>query len=130
MLTIKKGQINEIPATATELLTVYPADYLFRFWHTSGIVKIVAMDNISPAQTRWDLFMLQESETEDLYNGKVNFKILGEWDYEIHQMPLGSPPSLDLSLSVRILETGKVNVVGDSTPIAEPNYTPNYVIAN
>lgn len=117
MILIKKGQVNRIPLTLTELLTEYPADFLFKFTNTfTKKEKIFAAENISNSQSRFDYFNIEESTTEDLTVGKISLIETGEYDYVVYQMPISSPPSLNISDSIKILEIGKVHVIASTTP--------------
>lgn len=120
MIFIRRGQTNRVPLTLNELLDTSPADFLFEFTcDMTGVnyQRIFSATDISTATERYNLFMITETDTEDLYDGKVKLYPPGQWSYVIYEMPPLSPPSLDKSLAIKVLETGKVHVKEDTTPL-------------
>ena len=117
-IVINKTSTNTCIFTLTEKCTISTHDFLFKFTNnTTGDSKIFSATDISPAVDRYNEFVITESGTENLYNGTVFLSPVGQWHYEVFEMTQASPPSLDPSIALATVETGRLLVIGsDNTP--------------
>lgn len=132
MIHIIKNTSRNISLTLNELATLTLFDVLFKFVNdTTGETKIFSAQDISPATERYNEFVIIENAIEDLYNGKVELSPVGYWSYTIYEMAVTSPPDLDPTNAISILETGKVLVQSNaaSTDVEfDDNDTKNNVV--
>ena len=123
MIFIRQNTTNNVPLTLNELATISPFDVLFEFTNdTTGDSKIFAAQDVSPATERYNRFNIIESTSENLYVGQVELDPVGYWSYTIYEMNVSSPPDLDPTNAIKILEVGKVLVVPNSV---SPDYVFN-----
>lgn len=112
MILINKNSSNKVVFTLRENQTSTSNDFLFRFYHDiSNEEKIFYAHDISKSKERYNEFIVTDNTIEIPLSGQMNFKD-GYHKYEIHEVPAQSPPTLDVDDSIKILETGKVFVVG------------------
>lgn len=130
MILITKNAQNNVVCTLNENI-VGGDDYTFLFEltnDTSGETKLFTAQDESSASLRYNMFTITESASEDLYNGTVELSPIGYWSYSVYQMPVASPPDLDPTNSVSVLEHGKVLVI--EAPTAEQVFDENDDIDN
>jgi len=119
MITINRGAENIATPTVSERTTITNATYLFTFINdqsqkTKSFIAQHILSNI-----RYDKFIIEESNTEDLENGVVTLDQIGQWSYTIREQ--ASATNLDPLLSGDIVEEGIVKVFETSTTI--PTFT-------
>ena len=130
MILIKTNQSNLVALTLTEKQTQSNVDWLFQFTNdTTGQIKIFSALDISLATQRYNEFIIIDGPNDIPSSGTMNFRPVGYWSYVIYEMPISSPPDLDPSNALGIVEIGKVLVV-DSTVIVTPTYSDNDSINN
>jgi hypothetical protein len=133
MLVIQQNSINKLVVTLFEedVLTDNLI-YLFEFINltTNGYFYCVASDK-SKSPYRHNDFCITEtgpSGSTDPYNAQVNLPLPGQYLYNIYENPLSvlSPAGLNL------VESGKVRVVGVTTPANsfQSSVNPNLVAYN
>lgn len=111
MIQITKGQINTIDLTLDEEATQTSHNYVLKFTHVqSGQSKILYSSDVSSFPERYNKFLIEETVNEDLLAGKVTLSPTGQWDYVAYEMPLASPPSLDITLAYKVVEEGRLFV--------------------
>lgn len=78
MLKIKKGQINLLVVTATELTTVSNPIFLWTFTHLQSNEEVLALlNNESMSTERFDEFVFEEGVDLTLpYEGQYTYKII------------------------------------------------------
>lgn len=114
MISINKGQINEVYLTLAEKTTVTVPQYLFEVTNaTTKDVKYFYSDWVTKAQ--YQIFYILDSQNEVLTNGIVNFELSGFYTYKVYQqrnglVPVGEP-----------IEYGKVQVI--AAPYTNEYYT-------
>jgi len=113
MILINKGETNEVVLTLTEKTTLTNPEYLFSFENdsTRDFKYFIAQD-ISEFPERFNKFLIEESSTEDLLNGKVQLEPNGFWTYVIYEQE--SSTNLNPALATGIVEKGKVKVIGEA----------------
>jgi hypothetical protein len=113
MIHIIKGQVNEVALTLSEKSQLSAPVFLFRFIHsTTGDEKAFLCQDQSSFYYRYSLFLIEETETEDLLNGKVELQD-GDWTYEVYEQE--DPTNLDYEEAYKLLEVGRVKVKGAAT---------------
>ena len=120
MILINKNENNTIIVTLKEKTTLDSPTYLFKFTNdiTKDSVKFIAT-NLSSYQYRYDQFLITEtSGSTNLTSGVIELSPTGFWSYTIYEQ--SSTTSLDERQATGIVETGKVQVVGD--PTISPKY--------
>lgn len=129
MILINKGENNLITVTLNEKTTLSSPTYLFKFTNdiTKQSVKFIA-SNISSYTYRYDQFLITEtSGATNLTSGVITLSPTGFWSYTIYEQT--STTSLDERLATSIVETGKVNVIGDVTNTPKYDNNPKTYIA-
>lgn len=111
MIAIYPGVTNSVALTLNEKKTSNNTDVLFEFINqSSGLIKLFTQTDISPATSRYNLFEVRNTTTENFYNGQVNLTPAGSWLYNVYEMPVSSPPDLNPNNAIKLLEQGKVQV--------------------
>jgi hypothetical protein len=83
MLKIKKGQVNQLTVTASELTTISNPIFEWEFTHSqSRAVVTETLNNISQSVPRYDLFILDEGVN-------VTFPFEGQYTYKITEEQTG-----------------------------------------
>jgi hypothetical protein len=110
MILLKRDQINTIALTLTELSTpLLPNNWLFRFVldQDDFYEYLVYLTDQSVSTVRYNLFYLDEGVD-------IDFKFLGDYLYEVYQMPDGG--SEDFTSGV-LVENGKMRLIeAEPTP--------------
>lgn len=117
MIQIIRGQENTVVVTLDELATQEDHLWLFVFERVQdgeGNKKIFTAPDISSTPSRYNKFIIEETESENLYNGQVTLKPSGQWNYTVYEMPVSSPPSLDIEDAYGIVEEGRLLVIDNS----------------
>jgi hypothetical protein len=128
MITINKGQANEVVLTLNEKLTISNASFVFVFTNDiTGASVTFTADDTSTAIERYNQFTITESSSQDVYNGTITLVNQGNWSYKVYETPTASP--IDLSDLGAELESGKVNVIGTSS-VTYTTFDNNYVTDN
>lgn len=119
---IIKNQVNKVPLTLSEKATQPFQDWLFEFTNQmTGEVKYCSATNISVWISRYNLFEITDNQTEDPYNGTLDFKPTGSWKYKVYEMPIASPPLLIPTGNYGIAEEGDL-LVEDPNENIEINF--------
>lgn len=119
MITINRGAENTVVLTLSEKTTITDATYLFTFVNDqSKLTKSFIAQHIS-SNIRFDEFIIEENDTEDLENGIVQLNQLETWGYIIREQ--ASTTNLDPLLSGGIVGEGIVKVFDSTTEI--PTFT-------
>jgi len=112
MITINKGQTNEVSVTLNEKITITNPSFVFVFTNdTTGTTKTFTATDTSLTPVRFNRFSIIENVTEDVYNGTISLTNQGFWSYSIYETPYASP--IDLTDLGAELESGKVKVIGN-----------------
>jgi len=119
MIYITKGQANTVVLTLNEKATATAHDWLFEFVNdvTGQTVAFTAFEQ-SNSTSRYNMFTITESTTQNLYNGTITLSDAGFWTYTVFEMAQTSPVSLVKANALATVETGKVWVY-DSTANAK-----------
>lgn len=114
-LQIYKATLNQLALTLTELIDVdMDVNWLFRFTKDEGKQEIlVYLEDLNASTARYNLFHLLEGTD-------ATFTKLGDYTYEVYQMPDGG--STDYSIGNRC-EIGKVKVF-DNITVVENSFAP------
>ncbi len=104
------NQPNKVIFTLNEKKTLSDPNYLMEIFskqtHDSKIIRLSGDTSINP--TRFNEFIIEESQTEDL-NAAIVTLIPGEYNYFIYET---TGLTLSISAATSILESGLVKVVG------------------
>lgn len=110
-MVIRKNQVNNVVLTLSEKQTQAQHDWLFEFTcEQAGEKKYCTAQDISDFPDRYNEFIITDDATEDQYNGQLNFDPAGSWSYNVYEMPVVSPPSLDPNDALMMVESGSVTV--------------------
>ncbi len=125
MIRINKGETNSVFVTVTELTTIDIPYYLVKLQsNDTDEIKILRLGtNSSTSKWRFDSFLIEETDNEDLDAGKITLIDGGSYDYTIYQTPSFSGNSPSLLTNNNIVEVGSLQV-GLKTPLpAKAIYT-------
>lgn len=116
---ILKNTSKEFVFTLAEKSTTLNAEYLFEFTNqTTGEIKYCVTQDLSNYKLRYNKFMFSDNTSLEIpLNGQLNFSPSGTWFYKVYEMPLLSPPSLDPSQSVGVVQEGILIVEGETTEV-------------
>lgn len=116
-MVIYKNTVNKIQVTLKEKQTLTLSDFVFKFTNdlTGKSVTCSAVD-VSQYKDRINVFYIEETTSEDIYNAKVELNPTGQWTYTVYELPQSSPRILDISQSVAIVETG-ILIVKDTEAV-------------
>ena len=114
---IYKATLNQLALTLSELESVsLDVNWLFRFVKDQGKQEYFCyLEDLNVSTARYNLFHLLEGTD-------VTFEYLGDYLYEVYQMPDGG--STDYSLGNRC-EIGKIKVLDEV--VVTPSFTPNLI---
>jgi hypothetical protein len=108
---------NQIAVTLSELKSdLLPENWLFRFVldQDDYYEYLIYLTDVSPAPARYNLFNLDEGVD-------VDFQFVGDYLYEVYQMPAGG--SVDYTLGLKV-ENGKMRLLENPSPLI-PTFEPN-----
>ena len=114
---MKQDIANQIAVTLNELKSdLLPDNWLFRFVldQDDYYEYLIYLTDVSPAPARYNLFNLDEGVD-------VDFKFVGDYLYEVYQMPEGT--SVDYTLGLKV-ENGKMRLLENPSPLI-PTFEPN-----
>ena len=117
MILLKQDTANQIAVTLNELKSdLLPDNWLFRFVldQDDYYEYLIYLTDVSPAPARYNLFNLDEGVD-------VDFKFVGDYLYEVYQMPEGT--SVDYTLGLKV-ENGKMRLLENPSPLI-PTFEPN-----
>ena len=112
MLQINKGENNNMVLTLKEKSTIDNPSYLFVFTSDAdNTSKTFTAPDVSLFPSRYNKFILTENSTENLSSGVVELNPAGFWSYNIYDQ--ASSTNLDIANVAGLVESGRINVVGD-----------------
>jgi hypothetical protein len=110
-MRIVRGQTNKIALTLTEKATDENSDFIIELTNdVSGKAKIFSVFDISEFPYRANIFLLTETENEDLSDGKIYLPITGQYTYRAYEMASSSPRNLNKSDAIKEVEIGRCTV--------------------
>ena len=114
---IYKATLNQLALTLSEFESVsLDVNWLFRFVKDQGKQEYFCyLEDLNVSTARYNFFHLLEGTD-------VTFEYLGDYMYEVYQMPDGG--STDYSLGNRC-EIGKIKVLDEV--VVTPSFTPNLI---
>jgi hypothetical protein len=116
MILLQKSQLNKICLTLSELENLTsPINWLFRFTldQEENYEYLLFLEDISLFPQRYNLFDLVEGTD-------VTFKFIGDYGYEVYQMPNNTSTDFTLGL---LVENGKMRLL--ETEVQTPTFTTN-----
>jgi len=120
VILINKNSTNNVVLTLAEKTTLTNVIYLFEVTNdASAEVKCFIADDISPNPVRYNEFNLIENTTEDLLNGVFELVLSGYYTYNVYEQT--SSTNLNPTLAANLIETGKLNVVDNTTATTQYN---------
>lgn len=121
-MNINRGEINEVPVTVTEMTTLSaPVYYLFEFKPRIGIPAYCIGTNTSTHTGRYDLFLIEETDSPDPLIGQVSLPS-GDYTYTIYQQSSSTnldPTNTTPAEFFDYVETGLLTVYGTEETITE-----------
>lgn len=119
MININRGAENTVAQTVSEKTTITDAYYLFTLVHDQTKLTKSFIGNKISSNIRYDEFIIEENDTEDLVNGIVTLELKGSWSYTIREQ--ASSTNLDPTASGNIVEIGIAKVFDGTEEI--PTFT-------
>ena len=116
MILLQKSQLNKICLTLSELENPsLPINWLFRFTldQEENYEYLLFLEDTSTFPQRYNLFELIEGTD-------VTFKFIGDYGYEVYQMPNNTSTDFTLGL---LVENGKMRLL--ETEVQTPTFTTN-----
>jgi hypothetical protein len=116
MILLQKSQSNQICLTLSELENQsLPINWLFRFTldQEENYEYLLFLEDISLFPQRYNLFDLVEGTD-------ATFKFIGDYGYEVYQMPNNTSTNFTLGL---LVENGKMRLL--ETEVQTPTFTTN-----
>lgn len=105
-MRIVRGQQNTVSIRLQANASTPNPEWLFKLTNDfTGHSKIFAATDISDYTEGYNLFRIIESETEDLYNGRVTLSPSGQWTCEVYEMEQSSPNSLNPDDAIKLVKT-------------------------
>jgi hypothetical protein len=99
---IEKGQTKSMIFRLADEATSQTYDVVFKLEHTiTGEVTTFSSIDVSDFRDRYSEFVWNETSL-DLEEG--------HYTYTVYQMPVSSPPSTDINLAVKVIDSGKLEV--------------------
>lgn len=117
MILLNQDTTNTVILTLKEKTSLAVPYYLFEFIcdNTKEITYFTSVD-ISTNKDRFNSFVLELTTlTPDLLNSVLNYPLNGFYSYNIYSQV--SATNLDVNNITEIVESGKVLVQGDSSPV-------------
>lgn len=114
MLIVRKGQTNNLIATASMNRTLSNPYYLFSFQHIASKERVSFLPLVLSSNCRYDKFQFVESSTTNLslVPPQVNFPYEGQYYYSIYEQLTSG--NTNPALSYNKLESGRaVVIIGD-----------------
>lgn len=121
-MIIYKGQENKIALTLTEKATRTDSDFIIEFkneFDGESTKRVIPVIDISDYPERANIFILTESETENIQAAIVKLDPPGQWSYKAYEMLSSSPRNLNVNEAISVVETGIVEVIGQATQYGE-----------
>lgn len=110
-MRIIKGQINKVALTLNEHATTNDSEWLIKFTNNiTGQSKVLAVTDISEYQERSNIFLIEESEDQDLSHSVIELSPTGQWVYTAYEMAPSSPRNMDVLDALTEVETKRVTV--------------------
>lgn len=123
MISIVKGQENQVLVTVTELTTISNPTYLFAFYREENQqgahYQSCIAEDLSEYPERYNDFTIRETTNPVALNGEVELMAGVAWYYTIYAQT--STTNLDPANADEVVEQGKVFVTG--TSVETPTYT-------
>jgi hypothetical protein len=121
MITIIKNDENTVVLTLNEKMDNTSNGFIFKFINDSTSEEVIFTSNdISTAKSRYNEFIIEENINDDPVNGVITLNNSGFWSYVIYES--NNPSSLTITNN-KIIETGKVNVIGETIELDYYNPT-------
>lgn len=118
MITIRKGQSNEVWLTLPERTTLGTPVYLFEFISDFTKKSVTFLCSFTLV-AEYAVFDIVESDTAEPLNGIITLNPSGFWAYTVYEQM--STTNIVPSLAFGVVETGKVQVL--DTPYTDSVYT-------
>jgi hypothetical protein len=126
MIVIKKGENKRIELSLNDNTNTISYDVLFEFESIISGNKIYFTATDLSLFAKYSEFELTEG-VENYFNGSFILDV-GQYRYKVHQMPVSSPKSLDVSNSVKVLDHGRVTIWDDNNRVVfDENETKNNI---
>lgn len=113
-MIIKKNTVNTCVFSLSEKTTLDPVYYLFEITSVQdGSVVVFLATDISPNKASYNEFLIEETESVDLTDGKINLPLIGTYTYKVFEQ--SSSTNLVVADSGAEVENGKIDLIQDAT---------------
>lgn len=124
-MIIKKNTVNTCIFYLSEKTTLTPVYYLFEFTCVQDNSKTVFLaSDISINKPSYNEFLIEETQSEDLTNGKIYLALSGSYTFRVFEQ--SSSSNLILSNSGNEVAIGKIDVIKDND--TKQSFTDNRII--
>lgn len=112
-MIIKKNTVNTCVFSLSEKTTLDPVYYLFEVTNAQdkSVVLFLASD-ISTNKASYNEFLIEETVTQDLTNGKIYLPLLGSYTYKVYEQ--SSSTNLLVADTGAEVENGKIDLIQDA----------------
>lgn len=124
-MIIKKNTINTCIFSLSEKTTLTPVYYLFELtcFQDDTITLFTATD-ISTNKPSYNEFLIEETESIDLLNGKINLPLIGSYTFRVFEQ--SSNTNLIVANSGSEVDNGKIDLIQDTEAV--PSFTDTRII--
>ena len=120
MIVLEQGESKNIVLTLNEVCSISNPYYVFEFTNLqTDVSKVFTGIDISTNTVRYNEFVIELNEVEDLNNSVINLEIDGFYTYNVYSTVAQN--DLDLDNTTELVESGKVHVNGN-TNVATTTY--------
>lgn len=123
MITILKSEVNTVDLTLNDMVTIdAPIYFLFRVYSdVSDYEKVfLCTDETGGLIDRYNRFLIEETTSEDLTDGKVTLRT-GQYTCDVYAQ--NSPTNLDYELADELIKSDLLDVI-DSAVVINTAYQP------
>ena len=113
MIILEQGESKSVVLTLREVTSISNPYYVFEFTNIqTDVSKVFTGVDVSTNQVRYNEFIIELNETEDLNNSVINLEIDGFYTYNVYSTSVQN--DLDLDNITELVESGKVYVDGNT----------------
>ncbi len=124
-MIIKKNTINTCIFSLSEKTTLTPVYYLFELTCVQdGTITLFTATDISNNKFSYNEFLIEETESVDLLNGKINLPLIGSYTFRVFEQSSGT--NLIVANSGSEVDNGKIDLIEDTE--VTPSFTDNRTI--
>ena len=119
-MKIKKNPINIFFFSLSENTTLTPVYYLFELTCVQDdTITLFTATDISTNKPSYNEFLIEETESIDLLNGKINLPLIGSYTFRVFEQ--SSNTNLIVANSGSEVDNGKIDLIQDVEVV--PSFT-------